>query len=524
MAYEPTSAVSQGAAAGAAAFGAPQPDQSLNFAALQQQGRIAGQNLAQQQQEMQQSGQQFQQGMQLQRETQQAQAAENVAGRQHDINLEKQRNDNAKALQDQAFQRSKNLQMAELEFARANASQREQLAAKLMQIRKDAQSANAKLASYKLLTEGGQKAIGSIVEQSTQMRDSLTKAQEQERMIGAKAANSAIGRILEDMNNAGRTGYETYKNMTFGYGNDGDADIGFDLLKLSPEVANDFETGYLGRAGRMVKEAGSLVTFGQVRVNPAEELASIDDSRVQGRAAELVSRHVARAISEQVGDRFAPEEVRSMIDQMMKGDENVGDQAVLLGKMQKIGVSPEVIKSSLLHMANALDGTDAGSPLSRASIMQKMQQVEPDTAQYMALSASLKMLDTMQAKARTVAAQLQSVNINEMNEMIDILGRAATRGGRIDRSQLAGLVPAMMGSDQGSRLSRDIMENQALGELEALGPDPFGRIARENLPLQSLASDRALEEADLLMQLRQLEEGGSPATMGSYLDSLRRVQ
>jgi hypothetical protein len=134
------------------------------------------------------------------------------------------------------------------------------------------------------------------------------------------------------------------------------------------------------------------------------------------------------------------------------------------------------------------------------------------------------MLDTMQAKARTVAAQLQSVNINEMNEMIDILGRAATRGGRIDRSQLAGLVPAMMGSDQGSRLSRDIMENQALGELEALGPDPFGRIARENLPLQSLASDRALEEADLLMQLRQLEEGGSPATMGSYLDSLRRVQ
>lgn len=520
MAYEPTSAVSQGAAAGAAAFGAPQPDQSLNFAALQQQGRIAGQNLAQQQQEMQQSGQQFQQGLQLQRETQKAQAAENVAGRQHDIALEKQRNDNAKALQDQAFERSRNLKMAELEFARANASQREQMAARLMQIRKDAQNANAKLASYKLLTEGGQKAIGSIVEQATQMRDSLTKAQEQERMIGAKAANSAIGRILEDMNNAGRTGYETYRNMTRGYGNDGDVDIGFDLLRFSSDVVE----GGLSDVSKFGKQVFQTLTGDMVRMNAAQELASVDDSRVQGRASELVSRHIARAISEQVGDRFAPEEVRSMIDQMMKGDENVGDQAVLLGKMQKIGVSPEVIKSSLLHMANALDGTDAGSPLSRASIMQKMQQVEPDTAQHMALSASLKMLDTMQAKARTVAAQLQSVNINEMNEMIDILGRAATRGGMIDRSQLAGLVPGMIGSDQGTRLSRDIMESQALGELESLGPDPFGRIARENLPLQSLASDRALEEADLLMRLSQLDEVGTPAAMASYLDDLRRIR
>lgn len=524
MAYLPNSAVTENAAQGAAILGAPQPDQSLNFAALRQQGELANKGLAQKEREMGQSGEQFQQGVQLQRETQQAQAAENVAGRQHDIALEKQRNENAQALQDQAFQRSKNLQIAELEFARANAAQREQLAAKLMQIRKDAQNANAKLASYKILTEGGQKAIASVIEQATQMRDSLTKAQQSEQMIGAKSANSAANRILEDMNNAGRTAYDTYRNMTFGYGRDGEADIGFDLLKLNNEVVNDFESGYLGRAGRLVKEAGSLATFGQVRVNPAEELASIDDSRVQGRAQELVSKHIARAISEQVGDRFAPEEIRSMIDQMMKGGDDVGDQAVLLGKMQKIGISPEVLKSSLLHLGNALDGTDAGSPLSRTSIMQKMEQVEPDTAQYMALNASLKMLDAMQAKARTVAAQLQSVNINEMNEMIEILGRASTSGGRIDRSQLAGLVPAMLGSEQGTRLSRDIMGSQQLRELEALGPDPFGRIARENIPLQSLASDRALEEADLLLQLQQMEEGGSASAMGSYLDALRRVR
>lgn len=533
--YEPTSAVSQGAAAGAAMFGAPQPNQALGYAQLQQdrqrmqqQGQLAQQGMQADERRAQEQQQQFQQGADLQREQMAATSKEGADRRAHDQKMEQQRQQYEQQLQQQAFERQQALKIAELEFAKANAETREKLAPKLMQQRKDVAAVNAKIAANKVLSTQGRDRLSSFIQQATDMKKAMKEAKDKEDEIGGRSAKSALNRMYEDILNAGKDGYKTLKNMAGTIADVGAEDIGFDLLDTSGianQIVDDAEGGFmsgLGLMGQELKQTASKASFGLIDPNEASSVAKIDDGKISTRANELISRNIARAISEQTGDKVAPDQIREVLDAVFKGGDDVKDQTVLLSNLQKVGVSPEVAKSALLNLANSLDGTDDG-PLSRISIREKMATVPEGSAQYMALQASLKLIDQMQVKARVAAGQLPGADLDGLDEMMKYIQRAVEGGGAIKRSELEGLVPTFFGGKQDEDLLDRIRSDTMIGDLENLGADPFGQLSREGTSLGKQAGDLSQKELDLLEQLEMLKEGGS-RELGGLIGTMRGIR
>ena len=537
--YEPTSAVSQGAAAGAAMFGAPQPNQALGYAQLQQdkqrmqqQGQLAQQGMQADERRAQEKQQEFQQGSALQREQMAATSKEGADRRAHEQKMEQQRQQFEQQLQQQAFDRQQALKIAELEFAKANAETREKLAPQLMQHRKDVANLNAKLGAAKVLSTQGRERLADFLKQASDMKEAMEKAKVQEGKIGGRSAKSALNRMYEDMVNAGKDGYKTYRDMIgyMGVGKIGAEDTGFDLLNIRPDIVDEagniLETRIgtrLELAGRAAGQMVSDLTGGSIDTGTdASSIASIDEGKISTRANELISRNIARAISEQTGDKVAPDQIREALDAVFKGGDDVGDQAVLLGKLQQVGVSPEVAKSALLNMANALDGTEEG-PLSRTSIKQKMAAVVPGSAQYMALQASLKLVDQMQSKARVAAGQIPGADLDGLNEMINYIQRGVQGGGAIKRGELERLVPTFMGGRQDEDLLDRIRSDTLIGDLEKMGADPFGQLTREQTSIGQQLGDLSQKELDVLQQLEMLKEGGS-RELGGLIGTMRGIR
>ena len=533
--YEPTSAVSQSAAAGAAMFGAPQPSQALGYAQLQQQGKqlqqqgqLAQQGMQADERRAQEQQQQFQQGVGLQREQMAATAKEGSDRRAHEQKMEQQRQQYEQQLQQKAFERQQALKIAELEFAKANAEAREKLAPQLIQHRKDVANLNAKLGAAKVLSTQGRERLADFLKQASDMKEAMEKAKVQEGEIGSRSAKSALNRMYEDIVNSGKDGYKTLKDMAGTIVDAGDEDIGFDLLDTSSianQIVDDAEGGFmsgLGLIGRELKQTASKASFGLIDPNEASSVANIDEGKISTRANELISRNIARAISEQTGDKVAPDQIREALDAVFKGGDDIGDQAVLLGKLQQVGVSPEVAKSALLNMANALDGTDEG-PLNRNSIREKMATVPEGSAQYMALQASLKLIDQMQVKARVAAGQLPGADLDGLNEMINYIQRGVQGGGAIKRSELERLVPTFMGGRQDEDLLDRIRSDTLIGDLEKMGADPFGQLSREETSIGQQLGDLSQKELDILQQLEMLREGGS-RELGGLISTMRGIR
>lgn len=545
--YEPTSAVSQNAAAGAAMFGAQQPSQALGYAQLQQdrqrmqqQGQLAQQGIQADERRAQEQQQQFKQGVDLQREQMAATSKEGSERRAHEQKMEQQRQQYEQQLQQQAFERQQALKIAELEFAKANAEAREKLAPQLMQQRKDVAAVNAKIAANKVLSTQGRERLKDFITQASDMKKAMKEAKDKEDEIGGRSAKSALNRMYEDMVNSGKDGYKTFTNMAGTLTDPGAEDIGFDLLDTSGianQIVDDAEGGFmsgLGLIGRELKQTASGVSFGLIDPNEPSTVAKIDDGKIGTRANELISRNIARAISEQTGDKVAPDQIREALDAVFKGGDDIGDQAVLLGKLQQVGVSPEVAKSALLNLANSLEGIDEDpevpgqpkperSPLSRISIREKMATVPEGSAQYMALQASLKLVDQMQAKARVAAGQLPGADLDGLDEMMKYIQRAVEGGGAIKRSELEGLVPTFLGGRQDEDFLDRIRSDTTIGDLESLGADPFGQLSREGTSLGKQAGDLSQKELDLLEQLEMLKEGGS-RELGGLIGTMRGIR
>ena len=520
--YEPTSAVSQGAAAGAAMFGTPQPSQALGYAQLQQQNKIANQNMAADERRAQEGQQQFQQGVGLQREQMAATSNESSQRRDHEVKMEQQRQQFEQRLQQQAFDRSQSLKVAELEFAKANAEERERLAPLLIQKRKEAANLNAKIAANKVLGTQGRERLGQFIDQATQMKDAMEKSRAKEGEIGSRASTAALNRMYEDIINSGKDGYKTYNDMIgdqgYGLAKLGGEAPGFDLIKIRPDIVDELsrETpqNRLEIMGRSIGQMISNTTGGFIDTgSDASAVASIDDDKIESKSSELISRHIARSISEQTGDKIPPDQIREVLDAMFKGGDNVGDQAVMLGKLQNIGVSPEVVKSALVHVAHTLDGTDEG-PFSRLSIKKQMEGVAPGSAQEMALQATLKLVDRMQVKARVAAGQLPEADVDGLSDLISYIQQGVQGGGAIKRSELERRVPTFMGGRQDEDLLQRIRSDTLLGDLENLGADPFGALNREENLLRRQSGDVGAEETGIQQELDLLEGGGSRALGG----------
>jgi transposase-like protein len=536
--YEPTSAVSQNAAAGAAMFGAPQPNQALGFSQLQQQRQLAQQGMQADERRAAEEMQRFQGGQGLAqeqlkfgREQMQQNLQEGREERQSRMKLQQDSQQFQQQLQTQMLERNKQLKMAELEFAKANAQRREALAPQLMQLRKDAADISGKVGAYKILETQGQEALARFLKQAGETRETMRKSNEDERAIGSRSAKSAASRMYEDAVNSSKDSAQTLSNM---FGDSGydvaefEDSIGYDLLKPTGLGAGavddlsgspDFSGAKLSAVGIMGTDGVTARAVGYDPEKGARNIIDIDDSAVSSKANILLSKNIARAISEQTGDKIAPDAIREAIDSVVKMGDDVGDQAVLLQKLGELGVSPEVMRSAMLSTAHMLDGTDEGSPLSRTSIMKQMEETLPNSPKRLALEATLKMVDTMQQRARTAAANLPGQDLAGMDAMVTYIERAISGGGKVNRSELAGLVQQYKGTEDD--LLRDaILADTRLGELEALGADPLGQIRRNIASETRRGEDISLNRMDL----ERMIQDESSSDIQVLLDELKRMR
>jgi len=515
--YEPTSAVSQNAAAGAAMFGAQQPSQGLGYAQLQQQRQLAQQGMQADERRAAEDVQRFEKSqglareqLQFGREQMQQNLQEGKEERDSRLKLQQDSQQFQQQLQTQMLERNKQLKIAELEFAKANAQRREALAPQLMQLRKDAADISGKVGAYKILETQGQEALARFLKQAGETRETMRKSNEDERAIGSRSAKSASSGMYEDMVNSSRDSAKIWSNM---FGKSGydvaqfDDSIGYDLLKTTDSAQSDVDDlagGFFGNIKAVAKGAFDATAYDENE--GAKSILGIDDSAVSTKANILLSKNIARAISKETGDKIAPDAIREAIDSVVKMGDDVGDQAVLLQKLGELGVSPEVMRSAMLSTAHMLDGTDEGSPLSRTSIMKQINETDPMSPKRVALEATLKMVDTMQQRARTAAANLPAQDLAGMDAMVTYIERAISGGGKINRSELAGLVQQYKGTEDD--LLRDaILADTRLGELERLGADPLGQVRRNITSETRRGEDISLQEMDLMRQLNDESSG-----------------
>jgi hypothetical protein len=553
--YEPTSAVSQNAAAGAAMFGAQQPSQGLGYAQLQQQRQLSQQGMQADERRAAEDVQRFEKSqglareqLQFGREQMQQNLQEGKEERDSRLKLQQDSQQFQQQLQTQMLERNKQLKMAELEFAKANAQRREALAPQLMKLRKDAADISGKVGAYKILREQAAEKIKGYTDEATKLRGQMVDANKQERAIGERAAKTASDRMYEDLKNNSKDAKSTIRNLVTGIFSgtplefvQGDlvnvdqGDIGYDLLKVNEDLV-DIKSGSFPGVSAVAdfirRQAGANIDAATGGLSGTASNASaflgIDDSKVSTTANMVMSKNLSRAISEVTGDKIPPDSIREMLESVIKAGDDVGDQAVLLNKFSEIGVSPEVMKSALLNLANSLDSTDTpgpgreGAPLNRASIMAQMEQTAPGSANRIALEATLKMVDSIQQRARTAAANLPTQDLGGIDSMISYLQRAASGGGRIDRNELAGLVPAFAGGTQDESLASTIREDRQLAELESLGMDPLGELKKRISTEGKSAEQIGFDIEDLQRQLDP--EYQSVGDIDTLLDQLRSMK
>jgi transposase-like protein len=519
-------------------FGAPQPNQALGFSQLQQQRQLAQQGMQADERRAAEEMQRFQGGQGLAqeqlkfgREQMQQNLQEGREERQSRMKLQQDSQQFQQQLQTQMLERNKQLKMAELEFAKANAQRREALAPQLMQLRKDAADISGKVGAYKILETQGQEALARFLKQAGETRETMRKSNEDERAIGSRSAKSAASRMYEDAVNSSKDSAQTLSNM---FGDSGydvaefEDSIGYDLLKPTGLGAGavddlsgspDFSGAKLSAVGIMGTDGVTARAVGYDPEKGARNIIDIDDSAVSSKANILLSKNIARAISEQTGDKIAPDAIREAIDSVVKMGDDVGDQAVLLQKLGEIGVSPEVMRSAMLSTAYMLDGTDEGSPLSRTSIMKQMEETIPNSPKRIALEATLEMVEAMQKRARTAAANLPGQDLAGMDAMVTYIERAISGGGKVNRSELAGLVQQYKGTEDD--LLRDaILADTRLGELEALGADPLGQIRRNIASETRRGEDISLNRMDL----ERMIQDESSSDIQVLLDELKRMR
>ena len=436
-------------------------------------------------------------------------------------------------LQNKALENQKALKMAELEFAKAGAVRREQLAPQILKMRQDSADTNGKIAAYKVLETRGKDALTENIGKISEFRDSQKKVKEQEGLIGQRSANSALTRFYEDVLNGSKEGKKPieklYADKPFlGIFSTGPLSIedapGYDLIAMD-ESAGDLFQDPTNPASieRAIRTAGKMYDRWTGGISDTESDAEyalkIDDSAVARKSQDLLAVNIARAVAEQTGGNVPSEQIRQTIDRIIKGGDEPGDQAVLLDMLQQAGVSPEVMRSALSHFADAMDGTDKSS-FNKQMIREQRDAAAPGSAKQMALDATYKMLEAAATKARVAASHLPGFDLGELDSAINYMQAAASGSGNVNRDKLANMIGSGRTGRQDDDLIEAIRSDTRLGELEGMGADPLGQIRRG---LGSLVSQQD-KNAIGLGELERLYKEDSSTDIDALLNALRNMR
>jgi len=484
MAQSPT-AVDPQTQAGIAAFGAPQPNTSFNYAQMQQSNALA-------QQEQQRLREQAQmdrearreenlatrefakQNLELQRQ-QMEQSKQNAAAvqldaqkqREHEVKIREQEFAMRQTLQNQTLNESRKGQMLEMQFAKSTAEERERMRPLILEQRAKIADLNGKMNALQLIQDGGVKSIADMQKRLTDLHATAEETHKHENDVGSRSANMAMARLYEDAFQANRQALSQYKdrfprisrkNTIELMPEDIDPTIGVDLLKIV--------------------EVGD---FDPLMAKVKRNILDIDENAIESRASMMIVNHVARAISQQTGDKISPDGIRNILSELIQAGDKYEDKIGLIGRLKEVGVSPQVIKSALENLGNQIDGTDSKSPFNRQNIFAALKTSVPDSARALGYEATLRLMDKIRHQTSVAATHLPVMNLDTIAKAQEYLARVAS-GGRYVGSEFAGLIPDMPGMEDDDTL-RGLVAGEKmdprLAKLEAAGMDPFGGYSRQ---------------------------------------------
>lgn len=523
MAYEPTSAVSQGAAAGAATFGTEDPNaannrlgfagllQRRNEAAGEREDRATDRNMQMQQFQAGQGMQQ--QGLDLQKSGQEQSQKQFTAGLAHTEKMAQADRDHDTELMNRKQRIEDNRKILELEFAQATGEEREALAKGVMSARAEAADIDGKIAAKKMLLDKSITDIAGIRDTATEFHKNALEVKNQAREYGSRAGKNAVNEVyqglteegnknLRQLNDLDKGGYGSLLQMVGLGGIDAEGAIGIGFLKPSGDLLQRGETDATGvtPVGTLLggdfigalKQYGGAVEGvakqlgGTVGMYESSNLAEIDDNKIKSAVNQTLAKNIGIALSKASdGKGVNVEQVNEIIDKMARGlytdkktTNDDGTPGITETKIYQIGnalsaagLSSDVIHSTFMHMADGLDGTDTDGAFNVMNLTAKRNEMlqksgGAETVGSKALEASIKFAKQLAAQTRTMSLDVPEVDLNGVQSMLRYLNSAAQGRGGIKRNELEAFIPEIAGSNIDQEFRENIRQNRGLSDLE----------------------------------------------------------
>lgn len=442
---------------------------------------------------------------------------ENQKARQHDLGLKDKDFEQKVQLEQMALNAANEVRAKEFEVARAKGEDYRRKFEELMQLKQKSSEAGAKLTAYQTLKGRDISAIDGLATALESYGTDLGNIQAEEKDIGTRTARSAIRRMFEDINNSSRAERDRIDQLVgdhaawytlgvaTGYKNVGN-ELGYQFLSPSQQVLDQQADNPVSGEAWLDYTKKTLKNW-SVGTIPSEigakELMSIDDSKVDHHVRKTLELTLARALSEQTGDKIAPSKIKDVVSYVMNAGEGDINQQELAKMLSDAGVSAGAIRASLENMANAIDGVDdkAGKIegfISRSELNARMNAAQRGSTDEMALQGMLRFYDRFQERARTTASQFQVGDIESLKKAADYVRRVKSGDVAFSRKTLDSLIgPVDSRSSVGQMMRDSLLKDAAYERIEGMGIDPIGQREREEARLMLERDNMAAREVGL---------------------------
>lgn len=577
MAYEPISAVSQGAAAGAATFGTEDPNaantrlgfagllQRRNEAAGEREDRATDRNMQMQQFQAGQGMQQ--QGLDLQKSGQEQSQKQFTAGLAHTEKMAQADRDHDTELMNRKQRIEDNRKILELEFAQASGEEREALAKGVMAARAEAADIDGKIAAKKMLLDKSITDIAGIRDTATEFHKNALEVKNQAREYGSRAGKNAVNEVYQGLTEEGNKNLRQLNELNRGgigsvletiglTGIDAEGAIGLGFLKPSEDLMkrggtlDAYQGGFLEAIGNIggnalvgLKQAGEAIGMYE-----SSNLAEIDDNKIKSAVNQTLAKNIGIALSKASdGKGVNVEQVNEIIDKMARGlytdkktTNDDGTPGITETKIYQIGnalsaagLSSDVIHSTFMHMADGLDGTDTDGAFNVMNLTAKRNEMlqksgGAETVGSKALEASIKFAKQLAAQTRTMSLDVPEVDLNGVQSMLRYLNSAAQGRGGIKRNELEAFIPEIAGSNIDQEFRENIRQNRGLSDLERYQQerggttDILGDMDREFKQFQGAKPAAELRRQQLEDEMANVQN--SPRALAKLLAKFKALQ
>ena len=406
--------------------------------------------------------------------------------------------ENARKLQDDLFRVNAQNKILELKFAQSIGTERERLAPMIEAQRKKASDLSGDIGTAKLLSGKRLSEIKTILEHAKQTQQQLQDMNKTSRDAAGRASDDALRNIHDQFIRRGRENATTLKGLTqksegeIGYIDDAGITHGYQFLKPSEGLVNS--PGLTGLKdivfGSNPNTRDFVNAFGAGITSPEEDM-QIDSDAITHEVNATLAKNVAVAISNATGGKIAPADLDDFIQQQLtpqrdeQGNEIGKSKLDIAQALSQFGVPSEVIKYTLLNIANQIEGTDSSKNTN--SILQLEAQRRDalnanggkETIQTKAMSGTLQYFRGLATKSRMIAFAMPDNDVDAMARMVRKLDLAVGNNQSIDKEDLLKEIARMDktgkrsgvygGMSNDEELIDEIMRSENLGDQEFNG-------------------------------------------------------